>query len=162
MSEQDKLKRKNEDSQEHHCATSQIGGKGTIRRRRLRKAHLTKQQNNKFFNENLKNNFLNKYKIYDEGHLDSVTLIKSNGNLKTIKSSKNAIKFHANSEKNLFHFSFSEKTDLINESSKYSNIDKSETNVEQLYTNFRNNLINHHQIYCLLGKCLQKKFKYKI
>ena len=76
----------------HHATTIQLGGKGTIRRRRLRKSNSLNSQHGA---ESLQN-FLHRFQFQDCGKMDSVTFIYDNGTLATYDS----VQVHGNLKNN--------------------------------------------------------------
>ena len=77
------------------AATSQIGGKGTIRRRRLRHS----LRNSGIDTEQIRL-FHSKFRLADLGQMDRVTFIQDDGKL----TSYDAVPVHANTKLHLFHF----------------------------------------------------------
>ena len=77
------------------AATSQIGGKGTIRRRRLRHS----LRNSGIDTEQIRL-FHSKFRLADLGQMERVTFIQDDGKL----TSYDAVPVHANTKTHLFHF----------------------------------------------------------
>jgi hypothetical protein len=98
-SRQKLFKKSNDDlkSSKPLSATSQIGGKGTIRRRRLRH-HLRSGIDAEHVRL-----FHSKFKLIDLGHMERVTFIQDNGDI----ISYDSIPVHANYKSHIFHFDLS-------------------------------------------------------
>ena len=107
------------------AATSQIGGKGTVRRRRLR--HSTRA--NSTDSEQLRQ-FEARHHLSDIGHMERVTFVQDNGKI----TSYDKVPVHGNAKDHIFYFDLSKyssntklhktksKTDIMNASS--SSIDE--------------------------------------
>lgn len=89
----------------HHHATSQIGGKGTIRRRRIRKTHISNTSTTSTFSsinnfENKITNFTDKFKLNNYGDIESLTFVKDNGIVHTYDS----VDLYANFNAGIYKF----------------------------------------------------------
>lgn len=82
-------------------ATTQLGGKGTMRRRRLRK---TSSLNSDLSNSEMMRAFLNKFEFNDYGNIERVTFIEDNGQL----TSYDSVKLNANLKYGFFHINLSQ------------------------------------------------------
>jgi hypothetical protein len=82
-------------------ATTQLGGKGTMRRRRLRK---TSSLNSDLSNSEMMRAFLNKFEFNDYGNIERVTFIEDNGQL----TSYDSVKLNANLKYGYFHINLSQ------------------------------------------------------
>ena len=104
----------------HHLnATRQLGGKGTIRRRRIRKSLSTPDPSN---NEAFRH-FLSKFDFDDYGNMERVTLINDNG----LITSYDSIHLYSNWKNGLFYLNLSKyhpKPHLTHNSSSRSKINE--------------------------------------
>ena len=91
-----------------HHATTQIGGKGTVRRRRLRKTHHLTPQIASTSQE--MHNFVNKFKLSNYGTIDSVTFIKDTGKIETF----NSVDLFANLNNGIFQLNINNKNKIFN------------------------------------------------
>lgn len=98
-----------------HTATSQLGGKGTIRRRRLRKTQSLTSDHNES-----KQAFINKFDLHDYGQMERITFINDKGEI----NSYDSVKLNANFKTGIYYLNFSQykiakkrrsKTKLMNE-----------------------------------------------
>jgi hypothetical protein len=142
--------KKSSQQHENHQATCQIGGKGTVRRRRIRKSKVKYSNQNETFQHNLKTNFLNKYKLKDEGKLNSFSFIYDDGTVRSFTTTQNTeIKFSANYEKHFYHMnSNSAPTASLKTHSLTSTI----TTTDVILQDFNENIANRIEVYALIGK----------
>ena len=82
-----------------HMATSQLGGKGTIRRRRLRKVASLAPATDV---ADLKHAFLSKFDVNECGQMERVTFVNDDGDV----TSYDGIKLAANFKANIFYLNF--------------------------------------------------------
>ena len=83
-------------------ATTQLGGKGTMRRRKLRRT--TPLLAHDLANTEVMRSFVKKFDFTDYGQMESVSFVESNtGNVTTYDS----INLMANIKSGMFHFNFS-------------------------------------------------------
>jgi hypothetical protein len=90
----------------HHAnSTVQIGGKGTVRRRRLRKSNSLLNSQEFLNNSESLHSFLKKFSFNDCGKLEGgVTFIYDDGTLATYDS----VNLNANTKHNFYHFNLSQ------------------------------------------------------
>ena len=81
-------------------ATTQLGGKGTVRRRRLRKSALLTQD---LSNTEAMRSFLKKFDFNDYGPMETVTFVEDSGKV----TSYDSVNLNANAKAGIFHLNFS-------------------------------------------------------
>lgn len=118
-----------------HQATTQIGGKGTVRRRRLRKTHHLTQTSS---TSHELQNFVNKFKLVNCGPVDSVTFIKDNGRIQTL----NSVELCANLNAGIYQLNVKNK--VLNRSSQLVSTTKG--NAEDLLNEIKNSKNNTERI----------------
>jgi hypothetical protein len=127
-----------------HQATTQLGGKGTIRRRRLRKTHHLSQHSQISTTSHELQNFMNKFKLSNYGTIDSVTFVKDNCKIQTY----NSIDLHANLNSGIYQLNI--KTKVLNKNNQLIPTKGKIENAEDLLNEINNsdsqdriNEINH-------------------
>ena len=130
-----------------HQATTQLGGKGTVRRRRLRKTHhLTQTSQTSSISHELQN-FIHKFKLSNYGTIDSVTFIKDNCKIQTY----NSIDLNANLNSGIYQLKV--KAKMLNKNNQLIPTKGNIENAEDLLNDINN---SHNQdrideIYHLIG-----------
>jgi hypothetical protein len=114
-----------------HIATSQLGGKGTIRRRRLRKTQSLTSDHNES-----KLAFINKFDLHDYGQMERITFINQKGEI----NSYDSVRLNANFKTGIYYLNFSQykiakkrrsKTQIMNESQKDTQQQQEEQQVQK-------------------------------
>jgi hypothetical protein len=141
--------KKSTQQNENHHATTQIGGKGTVRRRRIRKTKVKHSNQHENFNQNLKINFLNKFKLQDDGKLEGFSLVHDNGTVKSFTASSNSqLNFSANYEKNFYCMHLNS---LPTAPGKPHSLNYTLTTIDEILADFNRNTSERSEVYTLLG-----------
>ena len=106
-----------------HTSTIQLGGRGTVRRRRYRKnANLSENQTS----ESMRN-FLIKHQFQDYGQMERVSFVYENGDITSYES----VKLAANLKNGFYNFNLNTHTKTKRSNSKSSNLSKTNTRIDK-------------------------------
>jgi hypothetical protein len=130
-----------------HQATTQLGGKGTIRRRRLRKTHHLTQHSQISTTSHELQNFMNKSKLSNYGTIESVTFVKDNCKIQTY----NSIDLHANLNSGIYQLNI--KAKVLNKNNQLIPSKEKIENAEDLLNEINNSDSQDriNEIYHLIG-----------